>query len=204
MPIQIKEFKVRKILVSIIVLTLSFAVYGQQQTLIGGDIQSGGYGGPEVKIARINGDWEVLLGGRGGWIINHQYILGGAGYGMPTKGEIGPHLNPPRNYEKFEIGYGGVLIGYVSESNKLLHFTVDVLIGGGGISNGIGESYDEYGTDAFFIAEPNINFVLNVTPIMRFGFGAGYRFTSGVEYFGLEDADIRGESLNLFLKFGKF
>ena len=194
----------KRMMIPMLILIISLSVYCQGETLISGKIESGGYGGPEVKFGRINGDWEVLVGGKGGWIINHQFILGGAGYGMPTKGDIIPGMNPPQNYETFEMGYGGVLLGYVSESNKLIHVTVDVVIGGGSISNGKNESYNEYGEDAFFITEPNINFVLNVTRNLRFGFGAGYRITSGVDYFGLDDADIRGESINLSLKFGEF
>jgi len=194
----------KKIMIPIMILLLCIPAFSQIETVFSGEIESGGYGGPEVKFGNINGDWEVLVGGRGGWIVNHQFILGGAGYGMPTKGDIPPALNPPLDYEKFEIGYGGVLIGYVYDSNSLIHLTTDVLIGGGGVSNGISESYHDYDDDAFFIVEPNVDFELNFTPGVRFGFGAGYRMTSGVEYLGLSDSDISGLSLNMNFKIGKF
>lgn len=195
-------------LISTIILMLPFSVYGQQETLISGDIESGGYGGLEVKFGEINGEWEVFVGGRGGWIINHQFVLGGAGYGMATEGETNPGTINPFNNELFEMGYGGVLLAYINNSHKLIHLTVETLIGGGGISyyNDGNHIYldSEFDDDAFFIVEPGVNFELNISRKLRFATGASYRITSGVEYLDLEDGDISGPAINLMLKFGKF
>ncbi len=190
------------------ILFLVTSAYAQQETLIGGEIESGGFGGPEVKFANINGDWEVLVGGKGAWIINHKFFLGCAGYGMATHGKIMSGAIFPRLSEPFEIGYGGVLLGYISKSDRLIHVTVETLIGGGGISYNLDSDRDhfgiEYESDGYFIVEPNVNFVLNITERLRFGFGAGYRFTSDVDYRGLGDDEISGTSINLMLKFGRF
>ena len=59
-------------------------VLAQEETLISGQLEYGGYGGPVVKFTTINNDWEVMVGGRGGWIINHSFVLGGGGYGLVT------------------------------------------------------------------------------------------------------------------------
>jgi hypothetical protein len=192
-----------RIMVSVLILLIPLSAGAQDETLISGRIESGGYGGPEVKFGNINGDWEVLVGGRGGWIINHQYVLGGAGYGMATRGELIP-MNFPGLYEQFELGYGGLMLGYVSRSHRLVHVTVDVIIGGGGISAPHDDSFRSFDSDAFFVFEPNVNFILNVTPNLRFGFGGGYRVVAGVEYHGLESSDISGASINLLAKIGIF
>ena len=34
-----------------------------------------------MTFTTLNGENAVLVGGRGGWIINHSFVLGGAGYG---------------------------------------------------------------------------------------------------------------------------
>jgi hypothetical protein len=103
------------------------------------------------------------------------------------------------------MGYGGLLLGYISRSNRLVHVTLDVLIGGGGLSQRDDVYHDYYyDEDAFFIMEPSVNFELNVSRKIRFAFGGGYRITSGVEYFDLDDEDIGGTAINLMLKFGKF
>lgn len=195
----------KKVMIPIMILLLSLSAYGDEETLISGAIESGGYGGLEVKFASINGEWEVLVGGRGGWIINHQFVIGGAGYGLATEGETSPGTVFPFDNYIFDMGYGGVLLGYINRSNKLVHVTVDLLIGGGGITPRNDTFYGTYDNDdAFFVLEPNLNFELNVSRKIRFGFGAGYRITSGVEYFGLDDDDIGGTAINLMLKFGKF
>ena len=198
-----------KVVVPIITLLLAVSVYAQEETLISGEIESGGYGGLEVKFGEINGEWEVFVGGRGGWIINHQFVLGGAGYGLTTHGETTPGIVfPYYNIDRFEMGYGGVLLAYIVNSDKLIHLNIETLIGGGGISQYTGDNtypyYEQLESDAFFIAEPGINFELNISKRLRFATGASYRFTSGVEYLNLEDADISGPSINLMLKFGKF
>ena len=195
-----------KLIIPILILMITFPAYADEETLISGEIESGGYGGVEVKFAEINGEWEVLVGGRGAWIINHQFLLGGAGYGLATQGEISPRVIYPYYYyiDRFEMGYGGVLIGYVSNSDKLIHLTMETLIGGGGITP-FNDTYgSDFDTDSFFIVEPEVSFIANISKLIRFGFGASYRFTSGVEYLGLHDEDISGPAVNLMLKFGRF
>lgn len=194
----------KKVMIPIMVLLLSLSAYGDEETLFSGKIESGGYGGPEVKFGSINGEWEVLVGGRGGWIINHQFVIGGAGYGLATEGETNPGTIFPYLNNTFDMGYGGVLLGYISRSNRLVHVTLDVLIGGGGISPRDDVYRYDFDEDAFFILEPSVNFELNVSSKIRFAFGGGYRITSGVEYFDLDDEDIGGTAINLMLKFGKF
>lgn len=197
-----------KSLIPVIVFMLSLPAFGQEETLISGEIESGGYGGVEVKFGEINGEWEVFVGGRGGWIINHQFVLGGAGYGLATHGETNPGSIFPYLNEKFEMGYGGVLLAYINNSHKLIHLNVETLIGGGGITYFDDRDYyrfdGEFDDDAFFIIEPGVNFELNISSRLRFAAGASYRITSGVEYLDLEDSDITGPAINLMLKFGKF
>ncbi|UCE65959.1 MAG: hypothetical protein JSU85_14065 [Candidatus Zixiibacteriota bacterium] len=198
----------KSLMIATIILILSFPAYGQEETLISGRIESGGYGGVEVKFGNINGEWEVLVGGRGGWIINHEFVLGGAGYGLATRGETNPGSIIPYLNEQFEMGYGGVLLAYIINSHKLIHLNIETLIGGGGISHYYGRDdgiFDtDFDDDAFFIIEPGVNFELNITKRLRFATGASYRITSGVEYLDLEDSDITGPAINLMLKFGKF
>lgn len=194
----------KKVIVPIMVLLLSLSAYGDEETLISNDIESGGYGGPEVKFGNINGEWEVLVGGRGGWIINHQFVLGGAGYGLTTQGETNPGSVIPYLNDKFDMGYGGLLLGYISRSNRLVHVTADVLIGGGGLSPADETFQGSFDSDAFFILEPAVNFELNISRKIRFGFGGSYRVISGIEYFDLDNEDIGGMTINLILKFGKF
>lgn len=201
-------------IITIIILT-AIQVTAQEQTLLGsGEISNGGFGGPVIKYTSIKGETGILVGGRGGWIINHSFVIGGGGYGlvnnikalMPVHIDQFGRLHTP--YINF--GYGGVELEYIIQSDRLLHFSLYTLIGGGTISYRDGlwgdNNSGEWDTpeDAFFVLEPQINVELNVVSFMRINAGAGYRFISGVELNNLDNGDFSGFSGGLTLKFGSF
>ena len=102
----------------------------QEQTLVGHGIESGGFGAPVVKFTQVNGEFGVLVGGRGGWIINHVFVLGGGGYGLVNDIWVRGFVPEPR----LQFGYGGIELEGIIASNSLVHFTVVGLVGGGGVS----------------------------------------------------------------------
>ncbi len=192
------------ILLSIVVFVMP--VFAQEQTLISGDFESGGFGGPGIKFTQMNGELGILVGGRGGWIINHTIVLGGGGYGLVN--EIVSKEILPDTTLNLDMGYGGFEIGYIHTSDKLLHYAIQILIGAGEVSHTDGKryyglNYNE-GSDTFFIIEPSIDFVLNVTPNFRLAAGASYRYISGVSLSEITNSDLSGPSAQITLKFGSF
>ncbi|HDQ45760.1 MAG TPA: hypothetical protein ENN17_09735 [bacterium] len=181
-------------------------LFAREQTLISGDIQHGGFGGPVVKFGNVLDECGVFVGGRGGWIINHQFVLGGGGYGLVN--EIASRRDADLFYS---FGYGGLEIEYIAASDRLVHLTFQALIGAGGVRlyekiNGtrFDDETNTVETDAIFVAEPGVNVELNVTPFFRIGFGAHYRFVSELDMPGLKAGDLSGLSAAITLKFGKF
>ena len=153
-------------------------VLAQEQALISGDVEHGGFDSPSVKITNINGENAVLVGGRGGWIVNHKFVLGAAGYGLASN--IYPKGSDTiRRY--MEMGYAGLDLEYITYSDHLVHLSLELLIGGGGIRYKEDDDFD-FGkpSDAFFILEPGINVNLNVTQFFRISCGASYRHISGL------------------------
>ena len=207
-----------KTLSKVIVLSLIFffQLFAQEETLLGsGEVTHGGFGGPVIKYTQIKGEPAVLVGGRGGWIINHTFIIGGGGYGLVNDMKannpliIVPGITKP--YLNF--GYGGLELEYIIESDKLLHFSVYSLIGAGGVSyreglfNHNGTDWDHDGnspSDAFFVFEPAANVELNIISFLRINAGVSYRFVSGVNFDDLKNSDLAGISGQLTLKFGAF
>ncbi len=195
-------------------IIISCQIYAQEETLFGrGEISHGGFGGPVVKYTQIKNEPALLVGGRGGWIINHSFMIGGGGYGLVNninKNNLfvsGYFLNRP--YINF--GYGGIEVEYIALSDNLAHFSVCTLIGGGGVSyrNNLWEdNYDNNDwnspSDAFFVFEPSLNAELNVISFLRLNAGISYRFVSGINLDDLKDSDFAGPSAVLTLKFGKF
>ena len=190
------------------VIAISIMAQGEtlEQTLISGEIESGGFGGPVLKVTEFNGDVGLLVGGRGGWIINHTFVLGGGGYGLTTD------IDAPMRYHYLNVGYGGGIVEYIVLSDKLIHFSVNTLIGAGGVN--YRERYWDWDDDLdldlddaddFFVVEPGVDLMLNVAPVFRVGVGVSYRHVYGIdELKGLSDSDMSGLSTTFTFKFGKF
>lgn len=194
----------KKTVLVLVACVLISPVLAQEETLISGQLEHGGYGGPVVKFTTINDDWEVMIGGRGGWIVNHSFVLGGGGYGLVTDVEA-EHIDLSGDVV-MELGYGGGMLEYVGNPNELIHYSVSLLIGGGSVNyvSEITNNRMYANEDAFFVLEPEANFMVNITTLFRAGFGAGYRLINGVDLAGLSDSDIGGLSINMVFKFGDF
>lgn len=173
----------------------------KDETLIRGKLDIGLYGGPIVKFTELNDDFAILVGGRGGFVFNHSFVIGGEGYGLVNDIEFDDL--PPLRDQLLAFGYGGVFFEYINRPHKIVHLSIHSLIGGGSLCY---ENY-YYGywyDDVFFIAEPGVDLMLNITDHFRMGIGGSYRFVTGVNSSGLRDADIRGPAGSLTFKFGHF
>ena len=195
----------KNLIIILFVVILSYPAIAQDETLISGEVESGGYGAPIFKVGQINGTTGVFVGGQGGWIINHSFVLGGKGYGLVNNVDIEGAQNL-----KLEFGCGGVLLEYIFSSDKLLHVGINTMIGAGGVryaekdySNDYEDEVD-YNSSSFFVLEPGINMVLNISSYFRIGAGITYRYVNGVEYENLTNADLSGVSGEIVFKFGSF
>ncbi len=183
-------------------------LWAQEQTLVEfNKIEHGGFGAVVTKYTKINNEFGVLVGGRGGWIIDHSFIIGGGGYGLANN--IKGNIPVEGKRRSLAFGYGGLELEYILHSDALIHMSIYSLIGAGGINYHYYKDNDwRYDWDVekntFFIWEPAVNVEVNVTSFFRLHFGAGYRVISGVSFDELKNSDLGGPSANLTLKFGKF
>jgi len=184
-------------LITILLAAATSAAHGQERTLITGGVESGGMGAPVVKFTQVSNEFSVLVGGRGGWIINHTFLIGGGGYGLANDVDL-DGLQPRRDVE---FGYGGLELEYINSSNSLIHFTLQGLVGGGGLTTRVQGIYE---SEAVFVLEGGANLMLNVTPYFRMGFGGGYRWVTDVDIVILSSADMSAPYGALTFKFGKF
>jgi hypothetical protein len=188
-------------------LTASALAAEDEETLIKGKIDHNGFGAGVVRLTEIHGETGILLGLRGGWIINHRVIIGGGVYGLLNN--IRAKSISSKERLDLELTMGGFEFEYVPNSSKLIHCSLYTLIGSGqvdyiGHERPLVDSLDHYHHEVFFVAEPGVNLMLNVTTFFRVGAGATYRFVSGVNLEGLRNSDLDGPSASLTLKFGKF
>lgn len=178
------------------------------ETLISGDITSGGYGGPVLSYSRVLGRDALFFGGRGGWIINHRFVLGAGGFALANR--VPPPAGAPDIGEelKTEFGYGGIWLEYIFLPGKLVHGSIGTLLGGGSVAYSrvrrIERQSREVENDVIFVAEPVISLELNVSRFLRFAAGAGYRYAGSVNLTGLRQEDVSGFTGSVMLKFGRF
>ncbi len=192
------------IVISILILIIA-PLSAQEQTLLGGHIDHGGFGGPTFQLTQFGDQFAFFSGGRGGWIIDHTLYLGAAGYDLEhyIKRDTGPQTDHHLN-----LGYGGLELGAILASNQLIHATVSALVGGGGASYlnkaWDGDLTDVSVMDVFYVIEPSLQLIVNVTRYFRIGLGGSYRYVSGVELEGISNNYLSGPSASLTFKFGIF
>ena len=198
----------RLILISMLSL---MPLMAQQQTIFSGPYSHGGYGGPRLTLNTINGELGVLVGGHGGWVLNHTLFIGGGGYGLANQIETPSSTSTEKRY--IDFGYGGLEVGAIIASNSLIHVRLSTLVGGGGLSSSRRNYYDyDYDDhdhyrsgDVFFMVEPMVELVVNMTSWVRLTAGASYRYIDGIETDSeFSDADFSGPSAVVSLNFGKF
>lgn len=178
---------------------------------------------PELKGTIINDSedkdgYGFILGGRMGVIFNDKYSVGLGGYGLTTTHTVNlldyAEINDAA--ARLGFGYGGVVLEYIVFGNKVMHFTIPVLIGGGGVSlykdisvaddNVYWDDFKSYESSGFFVIEPGFNVEINLTKFMRLDVGASYRMVkfSEMNYLDDSDAKLSNFGVNASLKFGIF
>ena len=166
---------------------------GERQTLFKGEVSNGGFGGPEARISQIDGETNVLMGGKGAWLINNKYYLGGAGTGaMKTLGT-----------ENYDFGYGGIMFGFILKPHSVINYSFELVAGAGGLSKR-SQSNDDGEEDIVWVVEPAAYASLNLTDFAKATVGVSYRSVYGSSITGLSDSDLSGLSANIALLFGKF
>jgi len=186
-------------------LMMAGSALAQPATLFDGDIHSGGFGGVELKLSPLNEQTGLLVGGSGAWLINHSFYLGGGGYGLVNDiATLG--LSPDTS--RIDMGYGGLLIGYMFAPDDLVHVGIQTLVGAGGVGYRVHHFDDRLDnltdSDGFFVAEPGVVGELNISRNIRLVIGASYRFINGIETAGMSDAKLGGPSASMMIKFGSF
>lgn len=182
------------------------AVYAQDkdttENLFDGSYEHGGFGGPAAKIVSLNGSVNVMTGAWGAWLIDHRLALGGGWFSTASPHNIGDSL-------EMDMEYSGFTAEYIFEPQSLVHYSLQLTIGGGSVDfsrPAVGNISNNLADDVFFVVEPGVNAEINLLQFMRMHVGASYRFVSGMDNnrVGVTNSDIGGPSLNFTLKFGKF
>lgn len=193
------------------------------RTLLGDgrELHHGGWGALTSHHTRLLEKDALLVGARGGWLINHRVTIGFAGHGLVTPvGNVAydAHVQAQgevlRSKSSLQMGYGGLFIEPVIAYRSPLHVSLPLIVGAGGVGYGYTSRLPEgadpqsgYRTSdaqAFFVVEPGIELELNVIPLVRVGIGASYRYTSDVDLPETAKDALHGINAGLTVKVGCF
>ena len=173
---------------SVIILCLCLLILpamAQEETLVSDVKETGGFGGPILKFSSIDNQSGIIIGGQGGVIYNKQFTFGGGFFVLS---------NLSKDYN---LHYGGVILEYIKDSDKLTHFTFGFLIGAGEVE----DKTVAYGIKKAFVVVPEVKYVINFSKKTRIGAGVSYRYMSGSD---ISDEKFNGPELSLTFKFGNF
>jgi hypothetical protein len=180
------------LLLTVMVMAVPFMGFAEEKTLAGDGFESGGYGGPVFKFISLGGNTGVLSGGRGGWIINHTFVIGGGGYSLLT--------DIPIEGNDLRLNYGGFEVEYIYRSDAVVHFTVHVGLGGGNVTY-----KNTNDSDKFFYIEPTLNGEVNILKWFRINAGIGYLWVDKIQNMpSLSSSDVRGITGTIVFKLGGF
>lgn len=185
----------------------------QTELLFSGRTTHGGYGAPQMRVTSVLSEPALLVGVHGGWIVNHSFVLGLAGYGLATRHDTPAAMRVEGEPSRMEFAYGGVRAAYLLFPHRLVHVGFGGLLGGGGLIAIAKEDYrNQQGNedvrtahaDASFVFEPEVEVEVNVVHFMRIAVAGSYRIVGAVDAPGLTHRKLSAPSGSVAFKFGVF
>ena len=174
-----------------------------QESAIGTELRDfGGFLSLDLRFGDLASEYGAFAGGEAALLFKRRVYLGIRGAGLTT--DNAPVAGPePGTSRPLQMGYGGLLIGYVIPTRDFWQVTTDVLVGAGGARPDLdGAGDDDW--DGIFVFEPSLGLELKLARVARLRVGAGYRFVGGVDLTGIEDSDLRGVTGVVSLRVGWF
>jgi hypothetical protein len=178
----------------------------EQQTAIGDRSDrpttiSGWFVAPTIATTGFGGELAYAPGLRAGIYLNRRLAVGVATNGLGQDGtSFGRH-----EIRKAGV-YGGLLLQYVVQSNRLFHATLESTIGAGQwytyAANTDGQ--DIVDGRRFLAFEPAANVELNVARHVRLATGVGYRFAVAGAGAGPSSGDMSSLVVRTALIVGSF
>ncbi len=151
-----------------------------------------GFGGPTFNNTMIAGKWTMEVGGLGGGFVNERFYIGGGGFA----------LNHKQNQREYELGYGGLMLGYLWQAKDRTALNL-YLIGSYGSIVEKNEGFREI-SDDFWALKPTIEVDFLLTKWLRIGVGGGFRWVMGSNISTLKDSDLSAPYAGITLRFGNW
>ena len=212
---------VRRLIILASLLLFASSAFAQQTPppstgpLVVEQIQNGWLFAPDVRATDLNGETGALAGGYLGHITDRTWVIGAGGYFLTNRDD------------DFKMAYGGPVFEWLIRADRKIGFGVRTLVGAGtatlprSVSDFIDprrlvtatidrrgsrstvRQFDSTATiavrDDFFVAEPQVNVMWNLSAGQRIVFGLGYRAVGNAPLLG---DDLKGLSGSLSFQIG--
>ena len=160
---------------------------------------SGWFVAPTFTTSRFDGSLAYSPGIRAGIFLDRRVSVGIAAHAVGNDDSYF-YGTPVRSVGS----YGGLLLQYVVQSNRLVHATFESTLGTGRWCVEISEERDGCMGRNFLVFEPVANIELNVSRHVRVATGVGYRFAVAGGGSGPNSDDMSSLVARTSLIFGSF
>jgi hypothetical protein len=164
---------------------------------------------PDFKVTRLQGASVGVLGVYGGWVFDHALLLGAGGYWLTNRSSqsdlaYGGAVVEWRQFTDHRLGFSARGLAGVGQANTATTTLIDVRLPSGRVDADDVRDTDSFSTfrrrNTFFLAEPQLDLVLNLTRWLHLHGGIGYRLTTS----GRTGSDrLDGVSSSVSLQIGK-
>lgn len=190
----------KKWLIVLLIVGYAIPVFAQKETVISREDKWVMYSKFENQIFDMAGDIGVLGGIYAGGLLNGRFIFGVGFNGLLSDVETESSLLDDLGF--MDVWYGGLHTGYTFFSDRLVHFSVGCLIGGGQVkANSIaGRDISEN----IFAVQPTVELRLNISERFSIGFNVGYLYVKMDDAEELTSSDLSSPTAGFFLHFTEF
>lgn len=169
---------------------------------------SGAFGAASLELTSVSSQTGIITGGRFGWIINKSIVIGGGYYALLNSIHANYKDQVSGDAPLLGFNYGGLQLEYVFFPDDRFHFSIDMLLAGGGLYFSFADDkkpHDNYFSQDLLVWEPSLNLEANTTDWLHIDLNFSYRFISSFdESYGLTKDDLKGFSAGLTFKFGSY
>ncbi len=168
------------------------------QTLFNRSHRVGFFVAPIVEYSDFKNDLTTATGGGLG-LVAGDFFVGAYGLGVADYNRI---IN--ENFDRLEMGHGGLWFGYVAPQHEVVHFFSSVKAGWGALDIDFDGNEPDY-RDAFFAVTPEAGIELNVFRWFRISGAVGYRFMNGLDdALNVNKKDFETMTASLTFRIGGF
>jgi len=194
-------------------LLLFFGIVFISKSFYAQENSNGAFGAPVIKFSSIAGQNATLVGGRFGWVIDSNFVLGGGIYSLVN--DVKTNNVDPVSGQDVLLGFncGGVELEYIFFPGNYIHASVDMFFAGAGTTYGVSNKnvpHTSYYSQNLLLWEPQVNIEFNIVDWFHIDTGVSYRICAkpGTLEFsndgGISLQNLSGLSVLCTFKFGKF